>query len=1230
MTTTINHKRRRRGAALLWLLAFLAFFGAGGGVFVTYENAKQLARKQKQLNERADKQLNNAASALSHYALNRADNPLPLHARNIIPPRLLTLPCPDNAGNYPRGDGLLDGFEDASCGGRSRTSILDSGARFGLLPWRKGFLLTLFGNRAATPPRAAGGLGYPFADGIGNQYWYAVAYNVAPRERQTVALNLHRLANLTSGWLTVAHVQRQLGGEVAATVARVAGVVIAPGLGRGERIPPNVLATTPIIYNDPRIRTNLFLDGVTITATAPTLTVIPSYYATVVSGVNLPLVSVELGTVAPAPATEEIVRLRNYDNNLNFVVAPKRGDFDDRVAYLSADDWWRENGDFAKQYAAKTGVTHIHNRPLPASPLAKIQAMVMAYHRLLGFYPTPAKNTDTNVNSATRHCASFNSGNTRATVTIPQSFEVLAVGTLTVAGTVNSVAFLAHNTVTAQTRTPVTIVNNDTNAIIPTNGNITLAHYARVTAITAELSLSLLASVTASVTVTSRIVPLVTVTATTSVQHINPFVTATVELTVTNLQALPYTQTVTVSGTITTSVTPFITTTITASAATNPTTTSTVSIATATATTTLTGQLITSTLISQTNTVITTLTNFYTLSLSAPPLIVTNVFADSLTAAITLTLQTIIAQYPTITVAAGETITLMPNAELLMPSKTPLAPPDFYFGWLPENNTTSVNFTRQNSSVFPQISSRAAFMSPSQVLHSPSPLSTLSILLGDGSYAVTIAPGTRIRQSDTYARLSSPDLELQLSPNNGGAVTTLSDAFPDAIAAEKRQFAVFLLADALNWNTRSSSRTIVRAPAVIYPWRKKTRTSAPSSSRDTLQPYPPCLDARNYHSENLGDAVTVVLPGKIWQNPADITATVDTQIPVNMSALAGEFLSLTLRKSDSPLVLVDDSSSITVSFSDAFNARRGALNYFINDHPIHYTVSGDCLYGGNCAGGITVIVSDGATIALPEPLAITQNAIGIVRDASNNQHTISINNGAMTISQPVVEIPPVSYGTLMTTELLRKVISRGRTIAWLTNTIVLTAASSAPSKLVIGGARGVFEAHLLPGQTFNNGETVTISAGTPIAPRGKTATLTISGGASVFMSDVKILTATVTTTATTVTTTVTTLFTAAIVTNALIIDNVRALMAFSPAPLPRAQCGSGALANIITAATTATIADQTALANTSQLTDLCAWLDDAENNDGDNIYRIAPRKNYPAPLSPANDFFILFGGKPRL
>ena len=541
-------------------------------------------------------------------------------------------------------------------------------------------------------------------------------------------------------------------------------------------------------------------------------------------------------------------------------------------------------------------------------------------------------------------------------------------------------------------------------------------------------------------------------------------------------------------------------------------------------------------------------------------------------------MQTIIAVYPTITVAAGETITLIPNAELLMPSKTPLAPPDFYFGWLPESHTTSVNFLNNNSSARPQILSRAAFMSPSRILHSPSPLVTSTVTLGDDASAVFIPPNTRIRQNENYAGITT-ELSFIISAA-GRTAATINNAKPDMPSYNKRQFAMFFLADPLKW---SNDNIAARAPVVVYPWRKKTGSRAPASSRDTLQPYPPCLDARNYYEENFDTAVTVVLPGKIWQNPADITATVNTQIPANLSAFAGEFLSLTIRKSDSPLILVDDTSSLTVSFSNAFNAKRDALNYFINDHPIHYAVSGDCLYGGDCAGGITVIVSEGATVALPEPLAITQYAFGIVRDANNNQHTISINNGAMTISQPVVEIPPVSYGTLMTTELLRKVISRGRTIAWLTNTIVLTAASSAPSKLVIGGARGVFEARLLPGQTFNNGETVTISAGTPVIARGNVT-----------------------------------------------IENIRALMAFSPAPLPRAQCNTGALANIITAATTATIADQTNLANTSQLTDLCAWLDDAENNDGDNIYRIAPRKNYPAPLSPANDFFILFGGKPRL
>ena len=86
------------------------------------------------------------------------------------------------------------------------------------------------------------------------------------------------------------------------------------------------------------------------------------------------------------------------------------------ISVISAEEWWREGGEFVRRYKNKTGITDIHNRPAPDSPLEKIQKIIVAYHNLVGSYPTPSKNTTTNINNIRRHPAAFNAGPTEITL----------------------------------------------------------------------------------------------------------------------------------------------------------------------------------------------------------------------------------------------------------------------------------------------------------------------------------------------------------------------------------------------------------------------------------------------------------------------------------------------------------------------------------------------------------------------------------------------------------------------------------------------------------------------------------------------------------------------------------------------------------------------------------------------------------------------------------------------
>ena len=90
-------------------------------------------------------------------------------------------------------------------------------------------------------------------------------------------------------------------------------------------------------------------------------------------------------------------------------------------------------------------------------------------------------------------------------------------------------------------------------------------------------------------------------------------------------------------------------------------------------------------------------------------------------------------------------------------------------------------------------------------------------------------------------------------------------------------------------------------------------------------------------------------------------------------------------------------------------------------------------------------------------------------------------------------------------------------------------------------------------------------------------------------------------------------------------EQVRALLIYSPSPLPRIPCALG-MSVVMTAffpTITTTVADQRG--NTGNITALCRRMDDEENADGDGEYFIPPPPDDPR-LSSPNDYFMLFGG----
>ena len=91
------------------------------------------------------------------------------------------------------------------------------------------------------------------------------------------------------------------------------------------------------------------------------------------------------------------------------------------------------------------------------------------------------------------------------------------------------------------------------------------------------------------------------------------------------------------------------------------------------------------------------------------------------------------------------------------------------------------------------------------------------------------------------------------------------------------------------------------------------------------------------------------------------------------------------------------------------------------------------------------------------------------------------------------------------------------------------------------------------------------------------------------------------------------------------IDNIPALLIYSPAPLSRVACLGNAASGVMSNTVTVTVDGKVAANQIGEnLTYLCQWLDHDENADLDGQYEL-PR---PQPhLSPPNDYFILLGGR---
>ena len=376
---------RRRGFALVVFTA--AILAVGVSLDPLVDDAKRHYEGWAERVAAADDgELFRAREMLEHYMHARAadERGLEIYAGSAsVPPRFLMLPCPDNMGDI----GRLDGAQDPPCGASGNKLPLESGSRFGRLPWNVNQTENR-GGKIVT----GDGLGSDFKDAAGNRLWYAVSRNFVHRwdNQNPHPLNLHYIANLQTDWLTVRNgrKRRSFPGEVLnVTISesgrdewdkkleRVAAVIIAPGvpLDEQQRIEEDALADANLRTADRRVKADFYFEEVDT----------PKW-----------------GTI------------KNHENDGEFVAVSRapwmRNQSNDILTFTTLDDLTNPDFPFMRGYKKQMGMSSAQNFLYDDSPLDDVRKGIEAYYDFFGFYPTPAAlRSDENVATRARHCAEW-------------------------------------------------------------------------------------------------------------------------------------------------------------------------------------------------------------------------------------------------------------------------------------------------------------------------------------------------------------------------------------------------------------------------------------------------------------------------------------------------------------------------------------------------------------------------------------------------------------------------------------------------------------------------------------------------------------------------------------------------------------------------------------------------------------------------------------------------------
>ena len=191
-------------------------------------------------------------------------------------------------------------------------------------------------------------------------------------------------------------------------------------------------------------------------------------------------------------------------------------------------------------------------------------------------------------------------------------------------------------------------------------------------------------------------------------------------------------------------------------------------------------------------------------------------------------------------VPAGASVGLLPTAILVVAEGTPLVPAGDLIGWFSEHSADPMRApVREGGWLTFAGGTRGAFFS--DVLLT-SVASRVTVTAGS---VLSLAAGGRVQFRKDFRRLAP----LAGTVYGEEGTVAIDGHVPDRLSYERRQLVFWALSDGVNvWGQRTVT---VRAPAVLFPWRKEARGGG-LDTRDSLQAYPPCFDSRNFYGREFG------------------------------------------------------------------------------------------------------------------------------------------------------------------------------------------------------------------------------------------------------------------------------------------------------------------------------------------------------------------------------------------